>query len=522
MDEVLQLKPDFILNPVYINTPSISGEFIRHSSRINAIDEMSHKFEAIMRDHNITLIRADVAHGLGSSQIISPFATFTAPSSRKCFFSLLIPKNRFVSSNSLLQFNNENNNNNNNNFNSNNNNNIVVVDKEDENNKKEEVIERKGFEEFERVCKQPTAMRSAKRDNTGNRYLVRSMKAEEVHPFSQISLSNQLLMTSSKRFVKVLNAANHFALKAIPLSGKKEIGKTILLCENFEVASPSSLSSPSFGFISFEDNTWSYLDFVEKKIVKKSSFVNPDHPFDHIPFLSNQLIALKNDLNVILSAEKSGFVQSIDLRSDQSKYWKISDSSIETISQYREFEFICGTINGDLIFFDIRYQTPFLTLDRLLDDKITSLIVDEENNVVVTSVNGTIKRFNIDKIIANRDQDLKQFICSYQFVDPFQNLNSSFTPFALNSIVHLENTSVDHSKYLIAVNNRIHLIELSIVSPNEVKQIDSKYCFHSLHQSDILQLSYNRNQLISFDNYILSTWMYSQNRAYRPWHSAFV
>ena len=109
--QVVELEPDLIFNPIYITPPHCSDRKLITSARINGMQEMAHKFEQLVRHHQFTLIRCDLSFGLASSQIITP-TTISSPSASDCSFSYSIPKAHLpinaTNDNTVLNINNAN------------------------------------------------------------------------------------------------------------------------------------------------------------------------------------------------------------------------------------------------------------------------------------------------------------------------------------------------------------------------------------------------------------------------------
>eukprot|EP01105_Mastigella_eilhardi_P021398 TRINITY_DN517_c1_g1_i1.p1 TRINITY_DN517_c1_g1~~TRINITY_DN517_c1_g1_i1.p1 ORF type:complete len:959 (-),score=233.08 TRINITY_DN517_c1_g1_i1:75-2735(-) len=87
----LDLRPFLVLNPVWISLPDTDA-MSRTSKRTCAVarDAMRRKFEAFMGEQMVTLVRCDQPHFLGatgSSQLIGPYCSVLSPNNGECRFS---------------------------------------------------------------------------------------------------------------------------------------------------------------------------------------------------------------------------------------------------------------------------------------------------------------------------------------------------------------------------------------------------------------------------------------------------
>ena len=573
LHDLLSLKPDMIFNPTYISSPQSSDVYLNHTSRTNAMDEIAHKFEYLMREKNVTLFRCDLAIGLASSQIITPSSTLSCPlSSSPLSFSYLLPKLRPPPPPSPSPDNNNNNNDNNNDDNNDiikddNNVDKMKEDKEikEDKGEEEEEKEREQVREWEKLWKAPTYTRSEKRDNTGSRLLVRSLKVElpftgdvladvsgagaggvggaldsklisscisfpspsSSSSISSPGISSEVFFTASERGEQLWNGSNLYCKQSRPSSYTPS--SSLLMCN----PSPQS-------FVSNTNGKWSLFDWEKEEEVTSGSWLSSLPSF--------HLLSPPHHPMLVYSSQLSGSVEAVDLRdrSSSSSIMKfdISNNAIREVhSMKEENEYMGITSEGKMIIFDVRKEGERAVMRKIKPfQSIPYSSLSFRPNLptqpmLIAYPNGALLHLSFSHLLSecdndNNEDDYAKIVKRYSFTDSMQRRESKLKPFAMNSVIPLPTPTSDYDckydnanlHYLCAVNNRIHLLQFPSISSDQnegVKEITSKHCFHGIHGGNIDQLYSNGKQFISFaSNNELSFWSFVQNRYSLPWADA--
>jgi predicted amidohydrolase len=270
-EENIKLRPDIILNPVMIAGSYESSE--RTLSKWNiAMDEMAHKFEAIARENECTIIRCDGSFTLGSSQTISPVCTLTASHWEESTFSYCVPKTRPGD----------------------------VLPRKDACYSPSDV----GFG-FEQLCVPPPRPRTERRDNTGSRYLVRWLHGHSDNPLNG-RLSGQTAVTIGHR-------------KSILVWNLNTFSKVLIHTPKFPVTALEALGASNYfvcGSANQEIHLW-HADNVKNE----SSYVR-------FPLESNvnDLFCVSN--TEFVAAHESGAVSFWDIQKEShTPVWHVNHSA---------------------------------------------------------------------------------------------------------------------------------------------------------------------------------------------------